>query len=453
MAKYQSYRIFKDKSDRIMIQFSIKNSKGELIDVEPEILYYENGLLNESAYKKAIEIEKASIFEEKLKNAVNTQELSVSKKQLPDDVEVEKVNKSWLEKHINKIAWATVALGVAAIVISAAKDIKTNDTGKAIPNKPDKSTEGKTDDTKSKTEIEKKVDEEINKDGINETITYEEAIKNMESMYKDIEKTLKDNDSNAKIDFESVEAFYTLMNLENIAPEAIEKMQEEERLPKDAVSFVNACTPVMDIVGHEITAYMYGNDKSAIINDKNKVEVVERNVDKVVDIRKYVVDSDNNDFINKLYAMVEETRKYNKEDNTDETKKQAQEMYENIYKYMRNENGSTLGTHNDTNVGIRKVGDLVFVNSILQGLGHTANNGKDAYITQKQIDAITGKDIDPATGEKINRTEINNWEDAIRMFEKVCDRQEKIGGLTSEEIKKILEEYNNQEETSKTKTK
>ena len=96
-------------------------------------------------------------------------------------------------------------------------------------------------------------------------------------------------------------------------------------------------------------------------------------------------------------------------------KARAQEIYDDIFHYMRSEKSSVLGNRNNHNEGIVKMEDMININSILQA------GGRARFYTQEQILAITGKHIDPATGEKINNTAINEWAQVINEYNHICE--------------------------------
>ena len=91
MKKYDSYKTFKDENGKIMIQFKVKNSKGEIIETEPTVLIDEQGNINQASYNKAIELASAEILEEQLKNANKKQLPSV----VPENVVVNKNANAW----------------------------------------------------------------------------------------------------------------------------------------------------------------------------------------------------------------------------------------------------------------------------------------------------------------------------------------------------------------------
>ena len=238
-------------------------------------------------------------------------------------------------------------------------------------------------------------------DGIDVTIDYEQAINDIEAMDKSIADTFKKDNYDVKLDQESTTALYVWLNLDNMEPAAIEQLQQEDRIPDNGTDLATASFKAIDNIGHVNTEYMYGF------------------VEEKVALSDFVVDPDEATYVQTFDGILDEMRdlsiKVENGEITAAEKARAQEIYDDIFHYMRSEKSSVLGNRNNHNEGIVKMEDMININSILQA------GGRARFYTQEQILAITGKHIDPATGEKINNTAINEWAQVINEYNHICE--------------------------------
>ena len=242
--------------------------------------------------------------------------------------------------------------------------------------------------------------EEPTEDMVDTVIDYDRAIKDIKAMTNDYNTTLAANGQDT-VDAESYAAFYNWLNMENIDPMSFLQEQKNNIIPVGPTEGATTSFMAIDTIGHNNTLYMYGEDV------------------KMISLLPYVVDPDNQEFVRIVEDTEKEIRELSiKEANgtiTDEDKERATEIYDDIYNYLRSQGGSAFGNHNNHNEGVTKMVDMTIMNSMLQALG------KAGFINQDQINAIIGKDIDPATGEAILRTPLNDWANAMGEWNRLCD--------------------------------
>ena len=283
---------------------------------------------------------------------------------------------------------AGVAVGVGALaLVTALKGCSTDDKEPVV------------EEPAIETEVEAP-SEEPTEDMTDVVVDYDRAVKDIKAMTNDINATLIANGQES-VDAESYAAFYNWSNIENIDPMAFLKEQQTNIVPIGATEGATTSFMAIDTIGHNNTLFMYGEDV------------------KMISILPYVVDPDNQEFVRIFEDTEKEIRELSiKEANgtlTDEDKERATEIYNDIYNYLRSQGGSAFGNHNNHNEGITKMVDMTIMNSMLQALG------KAGFINQDQINAIIGKDIDPATGEAILRTPLNDWANAMGEWNRLCD--------------------------------
>lgn len=201
MSKYQSYNIFKDENNRIMIQFRVKNSKDELVDVEPEVLYDETGKLNEAAYNRAIELASSEILESQLKNVNSKQLPAVSEKQLPDTAVVNKDAKAW-KKALAIVGGIALAGAVAYF------------GGKAISNMGTKDNTNNGNDTVTEETISTPIDEKDEIKKAVENTVVDLTVEDVEKIAYEAGKYLND-ELKLGISQNSINAVTFIMNQEN----------------------------------------------------------------------------------------------------------------------------------------------------------------------------------------------------------------------------------------------
>ncbi len=304
------------------------------------------------------------------------------------------------DKHVAKEATSIEDTNVKTIPTTS--DVEVKETKEGVEVVVNKNTDVETSNT-----VTEEVKNEILADGIDTTLEKDDVLDGALGLYTDAATLLQANGKESNIDFENITTLYTLLNYDNLSQNAFSELIAENRLPENEKAYVLSAFGPMDIIGHEITDYIYGEK------------------DAKFDLAKYVVDKDNAKYLERLDKLVEETRNLpsyltkEERENKEISAEAGYKIYEEIYNYLVNKNDTELGNYNNTATGLVKVVDNMYLSSIIQGLG------RKGYITQEDIEAVYGTHKDPATGEEIDNTPINDWSDVMMSYNSICGAKTK----------------------------
>ena len=301
-----------------------------------------------------------------------------------------------------------LALGVGAVVLTGALFA----TGFHF---------GKNQNDSEETQIEqentigKGLRENPNNDNAQATITllnYDEAI----DMMNDMVNSVNDQAAaigKAPVDEKSTQALWMLTNNRNLAPEALGQLLANDPALTDPKYPVGTSFPAIDAISESTVKYGLGK------------------ADSFIDISEFFVDEEAKELAQNMIAMIEEARNMgqnNQETNENYLQDQANAklFYDRLELfYMINDNDYTLddgsllseyiGYHDDYEAeGNVYAIDQTYAQNLLNILS------TKGYITQEQVNAITGKGKDPSTGEVIYNTRIFMVDGIMREWETSC---------------------------------
>lgn len=391
-AKKDAKKAYKDKLASIK---GVKEETLEAEEVNPDQLSDE----------ELTELALAAVNPETLEDeTVDDQEVELLEEpeQIVIDKETKKFKKIKVDKKAFVLGGALAAVGIIWLVSrqscklnnaknalkDAALDKNSTNIETSVKNIPEVSINKDEDsyyvETAAPTEEEK---EAFVEDSINYELSYDEIIDNTAQLDKDVDAALASNEGIKSIDAEQAMALYVGTNIANTSEEVDNALVENNMLPDDKMIFMDN--------------YFSGADAAREVNidamlDKNR---------QMIDMTKYVADPDSKAQVEAFQAMMRTVRdlpeSHTKEAESEEVKKEVDNIITQLQNYYLNLNTTDIKNVNVTPVGLTKTIDYTMTQAIVRALG------SKQLISQETALWFDGTHIDPATGEEIDNTSIN----------------------------------------------